>query len=422
MDSGDRNRVDVLRSVRTWKSEIPRMPFSRSRSGIICDVSQKRYDVCFVSGPTKMDPASRSLLLLQDPSNSSPPLTRKLRPLPRKWEAEVMLNVTEVTVSSAINATTCDFYHDGAALVFSTGGYMGNLYHDFDDGMIPLFITSRFIAGDFVLVISEYHNWWVRKYYQVLRRYSPHRIINLDNETSTHCFRRGAAVGLISHDDMTVEPSLMPDSEDMLSFREFLGEAFFDKYYHLHRRPMERELRPVMVMVVRNGSRNVQNQADVVGLAERVGFAVRTFTPTKVTDLNEAFRTINASHAMMGVHGAGLTHSLFLRPGSVLLQVIPLGADWVSETCFGRPARAMGLKYLPYRIGVEESSLVEKYGRNDVVLRDPKTVVRKNWENTKSIYLEAQSVKLDLGRLRQYLVVAYRHAKRFMEEADMANH
>lgn len=404
------------------------MPFSRDRGGIVCD-SRERYDVCVMNGPTKMDPTSRSFLLLQDFSNNSPAVTRKLRPLPRKWETEVMLNVTEITVStggsSAINADACDFYHDGAALVFSTGGYMGNLYHDFDDGVIPLFITSRFVAGDFVLVISEYHNWWVRKYYQVLRRHSPHRIINLDNETSTHCFRRGAAVGLISHDDMTIEPSLMPDGEDMLTFRSFLGEAFFDKHYHRPQPPRPRtmggEVRPVMVMVVRNGSRSVRNQADVVGLAERVGFAVRTFTPTKVTDLNEAFRMINASHAMMGVHGAGLTHSLFLRPGSVLLQVIPLGADWVSETCFGRPAREMRLKYVPYRIRVEESSLVEKYDRNDVVLRNPRAVVRKNWMNTKSIYLEDQSVNLDLKRLRWYLMVAYRHAKRFMAESDGAN-
>ncbi|KAF3777857.1 hypothetical protein EJ110_NYTH44910 [Nymphaea thermarum] len=47
---------------------------------------------------------------------------------------------------------------------------------------------------------------------------------------------------------------------------------------------------------------------------------------------------------MMGVYGAGLTHSLFLRPGSVLLQVIPLGADWVVWDVFRQAGSGHGVE------------------------------------------------------------------------------
>lgn len=51
---------------------------------------------------------------------------------------------------------------------------------------------------------------------------------------------------------------------------------------------------------------------------------------------------------MFGVHGAALTHFLFLRPGSVLVQVVPVGLGWVAETCFETPAKAMKLEYIDY--------------------------------------------------------------------------
>lgn len=407
---------------------------AQSQTGIICDVTHYRYNICFVNGLTLLDPTSLTFFLLpphhhsattsgdgadSTGGNSSAPFTQKLRTYPRKWEHQIMAKITELTVTTGTpRNATCDVVHDEAALVFSSGGYTGNLYHEFNDGMIPLFVTSRLLAGrSAVLVISEFRRWWAHKYAAVLRHHSRHPPIKLDDLTSTHCFRGGAVVGIASHGDMTINPALMPNGETMLSFRAFLGESYRAGENRVAELGSE-SARPVLVMVVRNGSRSVTNQAEVTALAERIGFLVKTFQPTRYTDLNEAYRVINASHAMMGVHGAGLTHFMFLRPGSVLVQVIPLGTGWVSETCFGRPAREMGLKYVPYQIDVEESSLVERYDRNDPVLKDPDSVVRRGWMNTKNVYLKNQTVTLDTGRLSRYLKLAYRKARRFMAKSD----
>jgi len=95
--------------------------------------------------------------------------------------------------------------------------------------------------------------------------------------------------------------------------------------------------------------------------AKNFGFDVTVFEPTRGTPLREFDAFINSSRAMAGIHGAVLTHSLFLRPGSVFMQVVLLGAKWVAEVCFERSARAMGLEYMEYKIKAEESSLIDKY-------------------------------------------------------------
>ena len=51
--------------------------------------------------------------------------------------------------------------------------------------------------------------------------------------------------------------------------------------------------------------------------------------------------------------------------------------------------------------------MYEDYDKNDPVLRDPRSVVKKGWEFTKKIYLDRQNVRLNLDRFRKQLVRAY---------------
>ena len=47
---------------------------------------------------------------------------------------------------------------------------------------------------------------------------------------------------------------------------------------------------------------------------------------------------------MIGICGAALMHTIFLRPGSVFMQVVPLRTEWVVEVCYARLARNVGVK------------------------------------------------------------------------------
>ena len=61
------------------------------------------------------------------------------------------------------------------------------------------------------------------------------------------------------------------------------------------------------------------------------------------------------------------------------MQVVPLGTEWAVEVCYARLARNVGSKYMEYRIQTEESSLIENYNKDDMVIRDPVALKGKDW-------------------------------------------
>ncbi|KAL5826322.1 hypothetical protein ACOSQ4_018119 [Xanthoceras sorbifolium] len=412
-----------LKSVSNWDPlPPPPPPLQLSQSGQInCDRSHHNYDICSINGPAVLDSKTSTFYVVDPPTSTPPLLVENIRPYPRKWENFVMKGIKEVAIKSGPRSPKCEAQHKAPALVFSVGGYNGNFWHEFNDGLIPLFITvnSIFPDEDVVLVIDKARDWWVRKYADLLQTISKHPIIDLDNDTTTHCFT-SATLGLISHGFMTIHPTLLPNSATFTHFRALLDKAY--GYGHGRNLPSKYNspaTRPRLVLISRKGSigRVMSNQAEVKRVAEEVGFDVIVFEPSFKTPLHQAYALINTSHAMVGVHGAALTHSLFLRPGSVFVQVVPLGLDWVADVCFAKSARAMGLDYMEYKINAEESSLVEKYDKNELVIKDPVAYRGNKWSSAvMDIYLKEQNVKLDLFRFGVYLEQVYNKATKFMDK------
>ncbi|RWR94842.1 Glycosyltransferase AER61 [Cinnamomum micranthum f. kanehirae] len=118
---------------------------------------------------------------------------------------------------------------------------------------------------------------------------------------------------------------------------------------------------------------------------------------------------VNSCDVLMGVHGAGLTNVFFLPTNAVLIQVLPLGeTEWVAGNCYGEPSVNM-------KIRGKESTLTEHYPHDDTVQLmkrgtkpsvDPVSAGKRGWDVFWSIYLEKQSVKLDVGRFRDTLLKA----------------
>ncbi|CAN1810559.1 Xylan glycosyltransferase MUCI21 [Linum perenne] len=120
-----------------------------------------------------------------------------------------------------------------------------------------------------------------------------------------------------------------------------------------------------MVIVSRNGSRSITNEDALIKLAEKIGFRVEVLRPDQTTELAKIYRSMNSSDVVIGVHGATMTHFMFMRPGCGFIQVVPLGTEWAADSYYGELARKMGLKYIGYRILPKESSLYEKYEKDD---------------------------------------------------------
>ncbi|KAJ6870618.1 beta-1,2-xylosyltransferase XYXT1-like [Populus alba x Populus x berolinensis] len=419
-----------------------------SNGTICCDRSSMRSDVCVMKGDVRTHSASSSIFLFTSRNTNSvmnkvsslvdkdEELHEKIKPYTRKWETSVMDSIDELgliakTENFRINHH-CDVMHDVPAVFFSTGGYTGNVYHEFNDGILPLYITSQHFKKKVVFVILDYHNWWIMKYGNILSLLSDYPAIDFSGDKRTHCFPEAIA-GLRIHDELTVDPSLMQENKSVVDFRNFLDRAYWPRIKSMikeEERGAQKKLelkaqsskknqkqvheatlkKPKLVILSRNGSRAITNENLLVKMAEEIGFRVEVMRPEPTTELARIYRALNSSEVMIGVHGAAMTHFLFMKPGSVFIQVIPLGTEWAADAYYGKPARKLGLKYIGYQILPRESSLYDKYDKNDPVLRDPRSVSDKGWQYTKSIYLDNQNVRLNLGRFQRRLLRAYRYS------------
>lgn len=193
----------------------------QAEEGVLCcDRSHYRSDVCYLRGDARTDPSTSSVLLYNGPRGAAP---EKVRPYTRKFEESIMRSIDEVTIVpvDADNGTDdarnslrrrCDVRHPPGvpAVVFSTGGYTGNVYHEFSDGLIPLFVTAERFGGEVVFVVLEYHYWWLGRYGAILERLTNYKIIDFRYDRRVHCFSE-MIVGLRIHGELVVDPKLMPN-------------------------------------------------------------------------------------------------------------------------------------------------------------------------------------------------------------------
>ncbi|GJZ42372.1 EGF domain-specific O-linked N-acetylglucosamine transferase-like protein [Tanacetum coccineum] len=391
---------------------------SVSNGTICCDRSSIRSDVCVMKGDIRTHSSSFSVFLYTSKKDQQ----EKIKPYTRKWEPSTMATIDELTlIAKTPNGSItdyrpkCDVEHDVPAVFFSTGGYTGNVYHEFNDGLIPLYITSQKYNKKVVFVILEYHDWWITKYANILTHLSDFEPIDFSGDRRTHCFKE-SIVGLKIHDELTVDSSLTEGSKTIKDFRDILDKGYMPRIQGLILEEQRENSaikaiggveKPKLVIISRNGSRAIMNEELLVKMASKIGFSVTVLKPQRTSELAKIYRELNSSDVMIGVHGAAMTHFLFMKPGSVFIQVVPLGTNWAAETYYGEPARKLGLRYVGYEILPGESSLYEEYESNDPVLRDPNSVNDRGWEFTKKIYLDRQKVRLNLGRFRKRLVRSY---------------
>ncbi|CAK8536643.1 unnamed protein product [Lathyrus sativus] len=369
-----------------------------------------------MNGPTLLDQTSLTLFTLNLNTRTQPHIHEKIHPYPLKNSKDAMSSISEFTLTSYPQKypSQCGVTHHRRALIFSGSGYTGNFYHDMNEIFIPLFITINSLSPDedVIPVIIDSKAWWLKKYDDLLSVFSPqYMIIETNNLTTTHCFP-SAIVGLIKHGQLIIDPKLLPYPKTLFDFHAFLKSAYIKNDISLMY--SDNTDRPLLTLVSRKGnSRAILNQQEVIKLAEDIGFNVHALETTRDSSVADTYRLIHSSHVMLGVHGAGLTNLLFLRQGSVLVQIVPIGLEWASETYYNKPTRILGLEYVEYKVEANESSLSWKYGADSLVIKDPETFRDGKWAN-QLVYLKKQNVIIDLVRFKKCLTEVYKKAKLFM--------
>ena len=383
----------------------------------LCDLtSNRRIDWCELDGDVRVLGANASVTLVAPPAADARTFREeswRIKPYPRKADPNAMRNVREVTVRSVSGgAPACTDRHDVPALVFSDRGYTGNYFHAYTDVVLPLFLTARQYAGEVLLLVTNHQAWWVGKYAPVFRGLSKYEPEDLDRDPRVRCFRR-VQVGLTSHDDFSIDPRRAPNGYSMLDFTAFLRAAYGlprDAVVPVAPRGQGQGRRPRLLVIARARNRRFLNVEQIARGARRVGFEV--VVSEGGHEVAPFAELANSCDAVVGVHGAGLTNSVFLPPGAVLIQVVPYGKmDVIATLEFGEPAKEMGLRYLDYSVTAEESTLLEMLGPEHPAIKDPDAIHRSGWNNMTEFYLNKQSVRVDVGRFAPTLVQAFDHLR-----------
>ncbi|KAL3640517.1 hypothetical protein CASFOL_015485 [Castilleja foliolosa] len=366
--------------------------------------SNSRTDVLEITGDIRIAGNSSTIFLSSTPQ--SPNIT-SINPYPRKEDNFIMKNyvtlwkINHHNISEQNKLPKCHRRFDVPAVLFSSGGYTGNHFHDFTDTIIPLYLTARQFNRTVIFLITDKRTVWLQKYKLVLASLSNYDTIDIDKENRVLCFGR-MIVGLRSHKELGIDP-LQPPHYSMIQFRRFLRTT-----YSLHRHSINIRTcnnRPRMLIISRKDNRFIINEDEVADKARDLGFDV--VVQEMGSTMLDTAKQVNLFDVMVGVHGAGLTNMLFLPENGVIIQIIPFGADLWAKPYFGMTAKDMGLRYLEYGVSLNESSLLGKYPVESEVYRDPDAIFKKGFVEFHSVYLNNQDVNLDLDRLSVTFVKAF---------------
>ncbi|CAK7349653.1 unnamed protein product [Dovyalis caffra] len=404
---------DIMYMANNTNSSLPKATDAdvvkkNNRMEPLCTI-RDRSDFCEIKGDIRIDGNSYNVFIVSSETDilAAENTSWSIRPYARKGDQTAMGAVREWTVKLVTRGSDvpqCTQNHSVPAILFSAGGYAGNHFHSFTDIIVPLFLTARPYNGEVQFLITNGWTPWIAKFKTILKALSRYQLISIDNRQDIHCFD-SVTVGLKrqSRQELSIDPSNSPNS--MKDFREFLRNSYSLKKTRAIKIRDGMKKRPRLLIISRKRSRAFTNVGEIVTMAKRVGYRVVVAEPD--ADVSGFAQIINSCDVVMGVHGAGLTNIVFLPENAILVQVIPFGgAEWLSKTYFEEPAKGMNIRYLDYKIRVEESTLIRQYPADHVVLRDPSAFWKKGWLAFQSIYLQKQNVTLDVNRFRPTLVKA----------------
>ncbi|KAG6405321.1 hypothetical protein SASPL_132910 [Salvia splendens] len=405
----DRKSFQSAHSNKTVRLNLNSLDFLLSRlvqgeeqsnfraTGFSCD-AQIHSKHCVTTRPSQIDTATMTVSIPSD----CPAQETSLRPYARQEDEILLRKVTPVKIIHGGNTTLliCDHRHSVPAVVFSSSGFAGNVFHEINEIIIPLFITTNLFNSSVLFIMEDYRPSFVAKYGKILNRLSSHPILNPAANRSVHCFP-AVVVGLKFHGHLSINANEIPKGLTTPIFRRFLRESLDLKYSHVSQ--IER---PTVMLLSRTTTRRIINEEQVVAMMEDLGFRVVVVARAKtVSNIDVFSRMINSCSVFVGAHGAGLTNEVFLPDGAVMVQVDLIGLEWAAANYYGEPARGMGVHYLRYKIEPEESSLLKIFGsRSHKAITDPTGAFPLHIG--REVYLNGQNVNISIDKFRHTMAMA----------------
>ncbi|XP_051184600.1 beta-1,2-xylosyltransferase XYXT1 isoform X2 [Lolium perenne] len=411
--SGKESALQVQENEEDIVKEAGSAPYTKCTppsSTTVCDLSNLRFDICELCGDARTIGQSSTVMYVPH-TQISDGEEWSIRAQSRKnlpW----IKKVTVKSLNTSQPAPRCTSKHAMPAIVFALGGLTANVWHDFSDVLVPLFLTAREFDGDVQFLITNNQPWFTKKYSTILSNLTRHAIIDFDSDNQVRCYPH-VIVGLRSHGDLGIYPNRSPQNYTMMDFRLFVRQAYglaapeVGIPYRADRDDPDKK--PRVMLIDRGKTRRFVNAAYIIQGLEWFGFEVVMVNQNKTdsSSLDEFAQLVDSCDAIMGAHGAGLTNMVFLRSGGVVVHVVPHGVEFMADAFYGAPARDMGLRHVKYSISPEESTLLEKYGWNHTVIKDPEAVRSSGGlEKVGEVYMSEQDIVLNMTRFGPILLKA----------------
>lgn len=402
------NTENQVTSSSLDSGEITKAKKLESSLAPICNFTGKRSDFCEINGDIRIH-GNGSSIYFTTPHPSMMPEngTLGIKLYARKNDRNVMGKVKEHKLklaSSQQGMPECTVNYTVPAIVFSARGYTGNYFHDISDVMIPLYLTSLQFNGEVQFLLELKNMGWVEKYKSMFKALSNYEIIDLTHDTEIRCFKN-AVVGLKAHTDFGIDPQMSPFGYTLRNFTQFIRRTYsLERETAIRLKGKNDYRKPRLLIIARKKTRTFLNEDEIAAEAQSLGYDVGIVDAR--INLKDFSKIVNSLDVMIGVHGAGLTNMIFLPEKAVLIQVIPLELEGVARTFYERPARNMNLRYLPYKISKNESSLIEQFPTDHPVFIEPGLFKKQGWLKFKSVYMDNQNVRVDVNRFRNVLLEA----------------
>ncbi|KAB5524462.1 hypothetical protein DKX38_022211 [Salix brachista] len=341
-----------------------------------------RSEFCEMKGDIRIDGNSSTAFIVSSETDilTAENTSWSIRPYARKealGEKDFARKWSVKPVTSLLDIARCTRNHSVPAILFSAGGYSGNFFHAFTDIIIPLYSTARTFNREVQFLITDRKPWWIAKFKTLFEALSRYEIIDIDDRHDVHCFQ-SLTIGLKGRNnkELSIDSSTSPYS--MKDFRKFLRSWYSLKKITAAIIRDGDKRKPRLLIIPRKRSRSFTNVGEIAQLAESLSYQVIVAEPGP--DVSGFAKIINSCDVFM--------------------------VEWASRISFEDPAKDMNIRYLDYKIKVEESTLIQQYPADHEVLRDPSAIGKQGWVAFRSIYLDKQNVTLDVERFRPTLVRA----------------
>ncbi|KAL2537973.1 Glycosyltransferase family 61 protein [Forsythia ovata] len=180
-------------------------------TGFACNTAV--YSVhCVANQPVRIDTGTMTVyvptdLLVQE---------TVIKPYARQEDHNLLKIVTPVKILHG-NTTppVCQYNHEIPAVIFSSSGFVGNVFHEIIEIIIPLYITTKNFQSRVLFILEDY------KYIKAISRLSSYEVMNPAADKSVHCFP-GTVIGLEFHGHLSLNSSDVHKGHKMHDLRQFL--------------------------------------------------------------------------------------------------------------------------------------------------------------------------------------------------------